>query len=95
MSGTPERMKALIEALEADEAFAADFRRAVEERSVEETTRLAAAKGIELAPEDFAPGIVEGELDEDELKAVAGGFSWDELFSDLQCIAAMFAATMH
>lgn len=92
MSDNREKAKALEEAFNTDESFAAQFKQAVEARDVDATISLAASKGIVLAPEDFAPSIEGREIDEAELEAVAGGFSWSELYADLLCVAYLLVA---
>lgn len=96
MSDRDERVKALEEAYTSDEVFAAVFYRAIKTRSAEDAIRLAAAKGLELTADDFAPeaAALEGrKLDESELEAVAGGYSGDEFLKDFGCIAYMLLAT--
>lgn len=94
MSDRIERAKALEEAFTSDEAFATEFRSAIEARSAEDAIRLAAAKGIELTPDDFAPddASLQGrELDESELDAVAGG-GWDDVTDGLSCVIYFLVA---
>ena len=95
MSDRDERIKALEEAFTSDEVFATEFSRAIKMRSAEDAIRLAAAKGIEITADDFAPNaaaLESRELDESELKTVAGGYSWGQFAQDLGCYAYFFLA---
>lgn len=85
MSINQEKLEALKAAFEADEAFAAELKQAIEEKDVEKAIGLVAAKGIEIGAEDFAPDADGKEIDDAELENVAGGYDFEEFTRDLYC----------
>lgn len=65
-----DKMNRFLEEATADAAFMERLRKA---QSPEEAIALAAEKGYTFTPEEIKPQMPTGELDDDELDAVAGG----------------------
>lgn len=87
MAELAERAQALKEAVEADETFKDAFAEALKAGDIEAAVKLAADKGIDFAIEELTPDTEGRELDDAELDAVAGGYSWGDFGFDAACVA--------
>ena len=72
-----ENMKAFCQALSEDEELGREFKELLENLRAsrrEAVLGFAESHGLALTEEDFAPEPAEGEMSEDELTLVVGGF---------------------
>ena len=73
-----ENLKAFNQALSADEELRGEFEQLLENlraSRAEAIIGFAESHGYALTAEDFAPAPVEGEISEEELDVVTGGFN--------------------